>query len=90
MSNFWARTITGLSMVFILLSGLYFNEWIFAILFFLIAVLGILEFYQIVSSEKCWPQKIYGVIAGAILYLAIAGVHYFSTTSVSSFCLFSY
>jgi phosphatidate cytidylyltransferase len=78
MSNFWARTITGLSMVFILLSGLYFNEWIFAILFFLIAVLGILEFYQIVSSEKCWPQKIYGVIAGAILYLAIAGVHYFS------------
>jgi phosphatidate cytidylyltransferase len=76
MSNFWARTITGLSMVFILLAGLYFNEWIFGALFFVIAILGILEFYQIVSSEKCQPQKVFGVIAGAILYLSITGAHY--------------
>lgn len=76
MSNFWVRTITGLSMVFILLAGLYFNEWIFAGLFFVIAVLGILEFYHIVSSENCQPQKIFGAAAGAILYLAITGVHY--------------
>ena len=75
MSNFWARTITGLSMVFILLAGLYFNEWIFASLFFVIAILGILEFYQIVTSENCQPQKIYGVLAGAILYITITGVH---------------
>jgi phosphatidate cytidylyltransferase len=41
-----------------------------------IAILGILEFYQIVSSENCHPQKIYGATAGAVLYLAIIGVHY--------------
>jgi len=63
-------------MVFILLAGLYFNEWIFAGLFFVIAILGILEFYQIVSSENCHPQKIFGATAGAVLYLAIIGVHY--------------
>jgi phosphatidate cytidylyltransferase len=76
MSNFWARTITGLSMVFILFAGLYFNEWIFAALFFVISVLGVLEFYKIVSSETCYPQKFFGVIAGIILYISVTIVHY--------------
>jgi len=81
MSNFWARTITGLSMVFILLAGLYFNEWIFATLFFAVAVLGILEFYKIVSSETCHPQKYFGVFAGIILYISVAIVHYIKLSS---------
>jgi phosphatidate cytidylyltransferase len=76
MSNFWARTITGLSMVFILLAGLYFNEWIFASLFFVISFLGILEFYQIVSSDNCQPQKLFGTFAGVMLYLSITAIHY--------------
>jgi phosphatidate cytidylyltransferase len=77
MSNFWARTITGLSMVFILLAGLYFNEWIFASMFFVITILGILEFYQIVTSDNCQPQKVFGVVSGALIYLTITIVHYF-------------
>lgn len=77
MSNFWARTITGLSMVFILLAGLYFNEWIFASMFFVITILGILEFYQIVTSDNCQPQKVFGVVSGALIYLTITVVHYF-------------
>jgi phosphatidate cytidylyltransferase len=81
MSNFWARTITGLSMVFILLAGLYFNEWIFAALFFVISVLGVLEFYKIVSSETCYPQRFFGVIAGIILYLSVTIVHYITPSS---------
>jgi phosphatidate cytidylyltransferase len=76
MSNFWARTITGLSMVFILLAGLYFNEWIFASLFFIITILGILEFYQIVTSETCSPQKVFGVAAGIVFYAVIVMIHY--------------
>ena len=81
MSNFRARTITGLSMVFILLAGLYFNEWIFAGLFFVVAVLGILEFYKIVSSETCSPQKIYGTAAGSVLYISIVLVHYINISA---------
>src|SRR5512136_2303094 len=81
MSNFWTRTITGLSMVFILLAGLYFNEWIFAGLFFVVALLGILEFYKIVSSETCSPQKIYGAAAGTLLYISIVLVHYINISA---------
>jgi phosphatidate cytidylyltransferase len=81
MSNFWARTITGLSMVFILLAGLYFNEWIFASLFLVIAFLGIMEFYQIVSSDNCQPQKLFGTLAGVILYISITTIHYITFSS---------
>ena len=76
MSNFWARTITGLSMVFILLAGLYFNEWIFALLFFVVAVLGVREFYSLIASEQFHPQKLYGTISSAILYAILIVNHY--------------
>lgn len=76
MSNFWARTITGLSMVFILLAGLYFNEWIFAGLFFMVALLGILEFYKLVFSDTCQPQRLFGTVAGILLYISVIAVHY--------------
>ncbi|MDP1621499.1 MAG: phosphatidate cytidylyltransferase [Bacteroidales bacterium] len=70
MSNFWARTITGLSMVFILLAALWFSGWVFAIIFLVITVLGLWEFYGLVTSETCQPQKFYGTIAGTMLFVA--------------------
>ncbi|MEI6899333.1 MAG: phosphatidate cytidylyltransferase, partial [Bacteroidota bacterium] len=76
MSNFWARTITGLSMVFILLAGLYFNQMIFAGLFFVIAILGLNEFYTLVSHENAHPQKVFGILSGIILYVGIISIQY--------------
>jgi phosphatidate cytidylyltransferase len=68
MSNFWTRTITGLSLVFILLLALFFSGWVFAVIFLVITILGLLEFYGLVTSDTCRPQKYYGTIAGALLY----------------------
>ncbi|MCX6306064.1 MAG: phosphatidate cytidylyltransferase [Bacteroidetes bacterium] len=75
MSNFWKRTITGLSMVFILLAAIYFSGWVFAVIFLLITILGLWEFYGLISSETCHPQKYYGIFAGILLYLATVVVH---------------
>ena len=72
MGNFWTRTITGLSMVFILLAALWFNGWVFMVVFLFITVLGLWEFYGLIAGEQCQPQKYYGVAAGAILYLMTA------------------
>lgn len=69
MSNFWARTITGLSMAFILLAALYFSGWIFATIFLLITLAGLWEFFGLVSGESMHPQKIYGTVAGALVYI---------------------
>ena len=78
MSNFWARTITGLSMVFILLAAVYFSGPVFAFIFLLIAILGLWEFYGLIRNENCQPQKIYGTFAGAVIYLTTFTSRYFS------------
>lgn len=69
MSNFWARTITGLSMVFVLLAALVLGGWIFAGIFLIITLFGLWEFYGLITSESCHPQKIYGIISGGVFYI---------------------
>lgn len=69
MSNFWARTFTGLSLVFILLAALFLNGWVFASLFLLILVVGLNEFYGLIANETCQPQKYYGLFAGILIYV---------------------
>jgi len=71
MTNFWARTITGLSMVFLLLAAMAFSYWLFAAAFLIVTILGLWEFYSLVSSDSCHPQKIYGTIAGGLIYIVI-------------------
>jgi phosphatidate cytidylyltransferase len=72
MSNFWARTITGLSMVFLILAALYFNPFIFAGIVLLVVILGLWEFYTITETEECKPQRITGTISGILLYLVLS------------------
>lgn len=75
MSNFWARTITGLSMVFLLLAALWINPWFFAGMFFIITLLGLWEFYGITESDTNQPQKIFGTLAGGLIYAGIICLH---------------
>ena len=74
MSNFWARTITGLSMVFLLLAAMVINYWFLAGLFFLVTLFGLWEFYSLFTTETVRPQRLYGTISGLLLYVAIACV----------------
>jgi phosphatidate cytidylyltransferase len=73
MSNFWARTITGLSMVFLILAALYLDRFFFAAIFLAVVILGLFEFYSITVTEECKPQKFTGTLLGTILYVLISG-----------------
>ena len=92
MSNFWARTITGLSMVFILLLALYFSGWVFAGIFLVITLLGLWEFYGLIAGESCHPQKIWGTISGMLIYAstAIAFLNPFSNAVPGRFSMTSF
>ncbi len=72
MSNFWARTITGLSMVFVMLAALWFSGWVFAAIFLVVTILGLWEFYGLIAGENCHPQRWYGTLAGTFLYIIAA------------------
>lgn len=82
MHNFRARTITGLSMVIILLWAMYANPWLFALLFLLVVILGLWEFYGLVKSDDTHPQKISGTLSGAILYIGIVCLHLITDSTV--------
>jgi phosphatidate cytidylyltransferase len=55
-------------MVFILLAALWFSGWVFALIFLIITVLGLWEFYGLITDENCQPQIYYGTLAGILIY----------------------
>lgn len=57
-------------MVFILLAAIWLSGWVFSLIFLLVAILGLWEFYGLVEGEQCHPQKLYGTTAGILVYLA--------------------
>ncbi|HTX88530.1 MAG TPA: phosphatidate cytidylyltransferase [Bacteroidales bacterium] len=71
MSNFWARTITGLSMVFVLLAALFFSYWLVAAFFLLVTFSALWEFYNLFTTENSFPQKIFGITGGCLLYISL-------------------
>jgi phosphatidate cytidylyltransferase len=77
MNNFWARTITGLSMVFLLLFSLWYNHWFFEGIFLVVVILGLWEFYTIFTSGTLKPQKVYGTACGVVLFLSIIWCRWF-------------
>ena len=72
MNNFWARTITGLSMVFLIIASLYFSRWAFALIFLAVTIAGLWEFYSVTTTDDCKPQRLAGTIMGTMWYIFIA------------------
>lgn len=72
MNNFFQRTITGIVFVAVLIGAIYFHYYSFLILFSLIVILSLSEFYKIVKSENVNPQKVTGVAAAIILFATVA------------------
>ena len=72
MSNFWQRALTGTAFVAVIILSLVVGYWSFKVLFFLVALLSLLEFYKLISNETTSPQKITGIFLGAVVYLNIA------------------
>ena len=72
MNNFYQRTITGAVFVAVLIGAIYFHYYSFLILFSLIIILSLLEFYKIVKSENVIPQRFAGIAASVILFATVA------------------
>ncbi len=68
MNNFAKRSLTGIVFVALLLGCTYWNQYSFSILFFVITILGVWEFYSLSETVGNQPQKVLGTIAGAVLF----------------------
>lgn len=68
MNTFLKRTVTAGAFVAVLLGCTYYSQLSFSILFFIITVLGLWEFYTLSEKGANKPQKIWGTTVGALFF----------------------
>ncbi len=68
MSNFLKRTLTGAIFLIVMIGGIYWNHISLSILFFLIAMLGLHEFYTLLIKSGNDPQRPLGLVCGGAIF----------------------
>ncbi len=93
--TFITRTLTAIVFVAVLLGGIMYNYWSFALLFLVVSVWGLYEFYQLAEKLGAKPYKVIGLIAGTLLYIFptyfsvfLSSNKFFSIVIVSLFSIF--
>lgn len=70
MSNLVKRTITGILFLVLVVGSIELGKISFFILFELIIIAAMYEFYTLAEKKKFKPLKIYGIVIGAIVFAA--------------------
>ena len=69
MSNFWQRLLTGIVFLAVLISGIVYSQWSFAVLFAVIDVLALWEFYRIGRHGGYRSLAVYGTAVGLVSFV---------------------
>jgi len=75
-NNLAKRTVVGVPGAAFMVFLIFYNEYTFAFLFFLITVLSMHEFYKRSTSELIQPQRRMGLITGILVFIAIISIRY--------------
>ena len=67
-NNLTQRVITGAIGAGVIISGVYYSEWLFFAIFFFITIMTQLEFYQLIFRDGYIPLKTYGSVSGALIF----------------------
>jgi phosphatidate cytidylyltransferase len=67
-SNLTQRLITALLGAAAIVFGIVFSEWTYFIIFFIISLFSLLEFYKLAGLDGMVPQKTFGTICGVITF----------------------
>lgn len=81
------RSYSGLAFVVILVSAIVFSSVSFFFVFLIILIIGMLEFYELSSLVKSFPQKFTGLAIG-IVFFSLCFLHSIGYISVKIFLLF--
>src|SRR5687767_10769991 len=71
LSNLQLRILTGVLGGAIFIGSIWFNEWTFGALFLGLTVLGMLEFYKVLTIKGFEPNHNLGVLLGAGLFVLV-------------------
>lgn len=71
MRELFLRISTGLVFLIVVITCIVYNPYTLASLFYIVGVLGMLEYYSLAKIGGVHPQSILGIITGTVLYLLI-------------------
>jgi len=66
------RAATGLVFITVLIGAIVWNKYSVAALFFVVSMIGLLEFFKLMEKGGFKPKKTAGVIVGGLVYLIIS------------------
>jgi len=72
LNNFWTRAFTGAVFVAVMIAAIEFSPYTFMILFMVINLLSIIEFYKLFIRNELTPRIFSGIVLSAILYATSA------------------
>lgn len=67
-NNLTQRLITGILGSAAIITGICLGEWTYFIVFLIISIFTLLEFYKLVGLDGLAPQKAYGTLCGVVVY----------------------
>ena len=67
-ANLIPRLITGILGSAGIIFGVVYSEWLYFLIFFIIVLFSLLEFYKLSGIDGLHPQKAFGVVCGLIIY----------------------
>lgn len=68
-NNLTQRLITGILGSAAIITGVSFGQWTYFLIFFIICLFTLLEFYKLVGLDGLAPQKAYGTMCGVLIYV---------------------
>ena len=74
MNNFWQRLITGTVFVATIIAAIFYGPLSFQLLFLIVSLLSLKEFYLMVKNDIRNPNEILGLIFGGIIYIIYSGM----------------
>ncbi len=70
MSNLITRTLTGIGFIVVIVAGITINKYTFLAVFLLIAIAGLIEFYNLIRKANIFPQYITGIISAVFIFVS--------------------
>lgn len=68
-NNLTQRIITGLLGSAGIIAGIWYSEWTYLLIFFIICLFSLLEFYKLAGLDGLVPQKTFGTVCGVFIFL---------------------
>lgn len=67
-SNLTQRLITAIVGAAAIVFGIMFSEWTYFIIFFIITLFALIEFYKLSGLDGMLPQKTFGTVSGVLIF----------------------